>query len=167
VEIGSRPVQAKRAVGARVVVVVLVVVALAVASFALLDRHHSRVLHDAPTRGVLRAVAIRFNDNYAHDRDGLVYDRWDAASRAIITRRAYLRRHQECPSAPGSAVVEDVSRASRGYWLVHYAIDGVQLVDYWHFVDGAWRFNLARSNPDAVRLYEMPFALYARQVGCA
>lgn len=158
--------QVKRAVWAKSAAA-LVVLVLGVASFALVAGRHSRASHDASTREALRAVAIRFNDNYAHNRDGLVYDRWDAASRAIISRAAYVRRHHECPSAPGAAVVETVSRGSSGYWLVRYAIDGVQLVDYWHYVDGVWRFDLVRSNPDAVRLYKLPFARYARDVGCA
>ena len=64
-------------------------------------------------------------------------------------------------------MVESARRVSNGYWSVRYSISGTPLVDYWHYVDGEWRFDLWRSNPSAVRLYEMPFASYARAVGCA
>ena len=164
--IGSHRVQTNQTVRVMAAVGILVVAALAVASWGMSNEHRPRTLHDAETPGALRVVAIRFNDNYAHNRVGLVYDRWDAASRAIIARAEYVRRHRECPDAPGPAIVESVTRGPQGFWRVRYAIDSTQLVDYWHYVDGAWRFNLVRSNPDAVRLYKMPFSQYARQVGC-
>ena len=66
---------------------VLVVGALVVVSVALLHgRTGAPVARDPETRQALLAVAVRFNDNYAHNRDGLVYDRWDASSQSVITR---------------------------------------------------------------------------------
>ncbi len=121
---------------------------------------------DPRTLAALVRVARAFNRDYQENRDGPVYDRWDRASRAIISRRAYVRRHRECPSAPGPAVVEGASPAAHGYWIVRYEIGGVALTDYWHYQDGRWVFNLARSNPSAVALYRLPFAAYARAVGC-
>jgi hypothetical protein len=112
-------------------------------------------------------VAGEFNDNYALNRAGLVYDRWDASSRAVINRDEYVKRHNECPTPPGAAVVEGASPAVDGYWRVRYSISGAQLVDYWRYVNGRWVFDLARSNPDAVKLYRLSFGAYARAVGCA
>lgn len=122
---------------------------------------------DPKTRQALLQIAVRFNDDYAANRDGLVYDRWDARSRMVIGRAAYVRRHRECPTAPGPAVVESASVSTHGYWRVDYSISGIQLEDYWHYVGGRWLFDLPRSNPDAVRLYRLPFAKYAKAVGCA
>lgn len=111
-------------------------------------------------------VAREFNADYAANRDGLVYDRWDPASRWIIPRAEYVRRHRECPTAPGPATVESASRAGGGYWAVRYDLSGTRLVDYWHYVHGRWLFDLPRSNPSAVTLYRLPFARYAAAVGC-
>lgn len=122
---------------------------------------------DPETRQALEQIAVRFNANYAANRDGLVYDRWDSISRAIISRSEYVRRHVECPVAPGRAIVERATSSTDGYWRVRYSISGIQLVDYWHYVNGQWRFSLLRSNPKAVRLYELPFPAYAIAVGCA
>ncbi|MGC8510870.1 MAG: hypothetical protein ACP5PB_08390 [Acidimicrobiales bacterium] len=121
--------------------------------------------HDPRTVAALVRVARAFNRDYQENRDGLVYERWDRASRAIISRRAYVRRHRECPGAPGPAIVEGASPGAHGYWVVRYEIGGVALTDYWHYQDGRWVFNLARSNPSAVALYRLPFAAYARAVG--
>ena len=118
------------------------------------------------TVAALLRVARAFNQNYGANRDGPVYDRWDRASQAIISRSAYVRRHVACPTASGPAVVEGASAIAHGYWIVRYEIDGVALTDYWHYVAGRWVFNLARSNPSAVALYRLPFAAYARAVGC-
>ncbi len=112
-------------------------------------------------------VATVFNRDYADNRDGPVYDRWDRASQAVITRKSYLLRHRDCPTSPGAAVVESAAPGPHGYWLVRYSIDGVQFVDYWTYQHGQWRFDLLRSNPSAVRLYRLPFAAYAAAVGCA
>lgn len=121
---------------------------------------------DPKTRQALLRIAVQFNNNYSANRDGLVYDRWDATSRAVISRAQYVKRHVECPTAPGHAVVEDASRAGGGYWRVRYSISGSQLTDYWHYEHGRWRFDLARSNPSSVGLYRLSFAAYAAAVGC-
>ncbi len=124
----------------------------------------------APLEGdrasVLWAVATTFNRNYSENHPNAVYDRFDAASRAVISRADYVRRHLECPDPPGPATTTGVQRGSGGYWLVHYSIDSVALTDYWHYVAGRWRFSLVRSNPNAVTLYSLPFAAYARALGC-
>lgn len=117
-------------------------------------------------RDALLSIAIRFNRDYQANDVAAVYDRWDKASRAVISRSDYIRRHIECPSAPGPAIVENASPLSNGYWRVQYEISGTQLTDYWHYVSGRWRFDLLRSNPDAVRLYKLPFAAYASAIGC-
>lgn len=121
---------------------------------------------DPKTRQALLRIAIQFNNNYSANRDGLVYDRWDATSRSVISRTQYVLRHVECPTAPGHAVVEGASRADNGYWRVRYSISGSQLTDYWHYEHGRWRFDLARSNPSSVGLYRLSFAAYAAAVGC-
>ena len=120
---------------------------------------------DARTVATLRAVATTFNSDYAANRVGAVYDRFDAASRAVISRTDYVRRHRECPDPPGAARVTGVS-PSGGFWLVHYEISGVVMTDYWHYVAGRWLFSLVKSNPAAVALYRLPFAAYARALGC-
>lgn len=122
---------------------------------------------DPHTIAALLAIARRFNAEYAANDDAPVYDRFDAASRAVIDRRTYLRRHRECPSAPGRAVVLFATPASHGEVAVHDEISGVPLTDYWHYLGGHWRFDLRRSNPDAVRLYRLPAARYFAAVGCA
>ena len=127
----------------------------------------SNKVSDPETRQALEQIAVHFNANYATNRDGLVYDRWDSISRAIISRSEYVRRHVECPVAPGRAIVERATSSTDGYWRVRYSISGIQLVDYWHYVNGQWRFSLLSSNPKAVRLYELPFPAYAIAVGCA
>lgn len=122
--------------------------------------------HDPRTVHSLIAVARRFNEDYSANKDGAVYDRWDPRSKAVITRAAYVRRHQECPTAPGAAVVEGASRAGDGYWIVRYAIDGVQLADYWRYERGRWCFDLYRSNPAAVGLYRLRANQYLTRLGC-
>jgi hypothetical protein len=115
---------------------------------------------------VLWAVATTFNRDFAANRPSAVYDRFDGPSRTVISRADYVRRHLECPDPPGPATTTGVERATGGYWLVHYSIDGVALTDYWHYVAGRWRFSLVRSNPDAVALYRLSFLAYARALGC-
>ena len=140
----------------------LMVIALAVAAT------HARVATPPGERlSVLVAVATTFNQNYSENRPGAVYDRFDAASRAVISRAGYIRRHLECPDPPGPATTTGVTRGPRGYWLVHYSIDGVALTDYWHYVGGRWRFSLTRSNPQAVALYRLSFPAYAQALGCS
>jgi hypothetical protein len=121
---------------------------------------------ESRTPGALMAIAQRFNDAYTANRDGLVYDRWDRPSRAVISRARYVRAHQLCQSAPAHAVVERATPAVNGYWLVSYSISGVQLTDYWHYVDGRWLFSLVKSNPAAVKLYRLPLGQYLAAVGC-
>ncbi|HUY43455.1 MAG TPA: hypothetical protein VMU98_06800, partial [Acidimicrobiales bacterium] len=104
--------------------------------------------------------------NYQHNDVGPVYDRWDPSSQELISKSNYVRRHKICPTTPGRATIRSVSRSTNGFWAVVYTISGVARTDYWRFINGAWRFNLARSNPDAVRLYREPFDAYARDVGC-
>ena len=114
----------------------------------------------------LWVVECTFNEDYSANHPGAVYDRFDAASRAVISRAAYIRRHLECPDAPGRATTTGVQRGPGGYWLVHYSISGVSLTDYWHDVGGRWRFSLVRSNPHSLALYRLSFAAYARELGC-
>ena len=121
---------------------------------------------EANSASVLFAVATTFNRDYSENHAGAVYDRFDAASRAVISRTDYVRRHHECPDSPGPATTTGVERGTGGYWLVRYAIGGVALTDYWHYVGGHWKFSLVRSNPDAVALYRLPFGAYARALGC-
>jgi hypothetical protein len=129
-------------------------------------RAPSPVGHDPHTRQALLQIARRFNDDYAANRSGAVYDRWDARSRAIISRADYIRRHRECSTAPGPATVEDAVAAG-GWWLVHYSISGTQLTDYWSYQHGRWTFDLPRSNPQAVGLYRLPARRYLAAVGCS
>jgi hypothetical protein len=53
------------------------------------------------------------------------------------------------------------------WWLVHYAIAGTELTDYWQYEHGRWVFDLLGSNPQAVRLYQLPAARYFKAVGCS
>ncbi len=122
---------------------------------------------DPRSGAALVRIAQRFNDDYAANRDGLVYDRWDARSRMVISRRRYVELHELCPTAPAPAVVEGAAPVGDGFWRVRYDIGGVQLVDYWHYVASRWRFNLQRSNPGAVALYRMSTARYMAAVGCS
>lgn len=120
------------------------------------------------TAHALMAVAQVFNDDYGRGRDGPVYDRWDARSKAVIGRAEYLRRHAECPTAPQQpATVESAAPGPHGTWLVRYRIGDQQFVDHWLYTAGRWQFDLLLSNPDAVRLYRLPGAQYVAAVGCA
>jgi hypothetical protein len=122
---------------------------------------------DPETAAALVRVAQAFNDNYDRNDDGPVYDRWDARSQAVISRAEYIRRHVECATAPqGPAHVESATRGATGTWLVRYEIGGLQFTDYWYYIRGRWQFDLLLSNPDAARLYRLPFAQYAAQTGC-
>jgi hypothetical protein len=120
---------------------------------------------DPRTVQALLQIARRFNNEYAANDAAAAYDRWDGRSRLIIDRAAYIRRHQECPTAPGPATVQGAAPAGR-WWLVHYAIAGTELTDYWQYDHGRWEFDLVRSNPQAVRLYRLPAARYFAAVGC-
>lgn len=114
----------------------------------------------------LVAVARTFEANYDHGHYGAVYDRFDAASRAVIARASYVARHLECPDPPGAATVLWAHPAQGAWWEVRYEISHVALTDWWRYLGGVWRFDLARSNPSAVALYRLPFAQYRRAVGC-
>jgi len=122
---------------------------------------------DSRTAAALLAIATVFNNDYDSGRYGPVYDRWDIRSQAIITRDDYIRRHTECPSAPQTARTEDASPDPGGAWLVDYEIDGVQLRDYWFYVNGRWAFDLIRSNPSSVSLYKLTPRQYLTALGCA
>jgi hypothetical protein len=119
------------------------------------------------TSGELLTVASRFNVDYQRNDDTAVWDRFDDASRRVITRSAYVTWHRECPVSTGSVSTTSASRLTAGWWLVDYSIDGVTLHDYWHQEHGQWRFSLVRSNPSAVALYSSSFAHFARSTGCA
>jgi hypothetical protein len=122
---------------------------------------------DPKTAAALVRIAQVFNDDYDHNDDGPVYDRWDARSQAVISRAEYIRRHAECATAPqGPAHVESATQGASGTWLVRYEIGDLQFTDYWYYIRGRWEFDLLLSNPDSVRLYRLPFAEYATQIGC-
>jgi hypothetical protein len=123
-------------------------------------------VHDPRTAAALLRVARAFNWEYDHGDYGPVYDRWDARSRAIISRADYIRRRTGCPSARTVARVESARPGPHGAWLVDYEIGGEQLTDYWFYVRGRWVFDLTLSNPDAVKLYRLPPQKYAAAVGC-
>jgi hypothetical protein len=126
----------------------------------------SAAAHSDPrtTKALLR-IARRFNDDYSGNRVGAVYDRWDARSRAVISRADYIRRHQECHSNPGPATIQGATREG-GWWLVRYSISDTSLTDYWRYQHGRWVFDLVRSNPDAVRLYRLKPTKYLAALGC-
>lgn len=115
----------------------------------------------------LLRIAQTFNDDYDNGDFGAAYDRWDARSRKLISRADYIRRHLSCAPATGQhALVEGASRAGRA-WHVRYELGGVQLVDTWYYQAHRWVFDIISSNPDAARLYQLPFRDYAAAVGCS
>ena len=69
---------------------------------------------DPPTVQVLLRIARQFNTEYAANDDAAVYDRWDTRSRKIISAGECVRRHQECPTARGQAIVRNAVPA--GHW---------------------------------------------------
>src|SRR6516164_10193707 len=117
----------------------------------------------------LLKIATAFNHDYDTGDYGPVYARWDARSRAIITRADYIKRHKDCPS--GSQTLSQTESVSpggpHGAWLVHYEIGGQQLTDYWFYVHRRWVFDLLLSNPSSVRLYRMSPQRYVAFLGCA
>jgi hypothetical protein len=122
---------------------------------------------DPRTTAALVLIAQVFNNDYDGNNDGPVWDRWDARSQAVISRAEYIRRHAECATAPqGPALVESATPGPHRSWLDQYEIGGQQLTDYWYYIHRKWEFDLLLSNPDAARLYRLPFAKYAAQVGC-
>ncbi|MEO9181533.1 MAG: hypothetical protein ABI298_07780 [Acidimicrobiales bacterium] len=121
---------------------------------------------DPHSRQALLKIAQQFNDNYAANRDGLVFDRWDAQSQSVITRAEYIRRHRECPAGLEAGTVESATRSLNEYWKIDYVISGTRLTDYWHYVRGRWLFDLPRSNPTAVHLYRLPAHKYFVSVDC-
>lgn len=126
------------------------------------------MLSDARTLAALIAAARTFNRDYGRNIDGPVWDRWDAASQALISRAEYVLRHRECDSAPhGPVSILGAAWTSATSALVRYELDDVALTDHWVYQRGAWRFDLAASNPDAVTLYRLPRAAYLAAVGCA
>jgi hypothetical protein len=122
---------------------------------------------DPRTAAALLKLATVFNNDYDRGVYGPVWDRWDARSQAVISRADYIRRHTECPDSPQSVTVEDASPGPGGAWIVDYDAGGVQLRDYWFYVDGRWVFDLLLSNPDAVKLYRLSPRQYVAALGCA
>jgi hypothetical protein len=155
--------------GSRRLGLVVLVAAVALIAVVSITAGHGSGARQPENRGAsyLLRIAQEFNDDYSANSDGLVYDRWDLASRLVIGRARYIEFHRACDTAPGPAVVEGVSRVVGGYWSVRYSIGGDQLVDYWHYEDGRWLFSLIRSNPAAVTLYELPLPAYLAEVGCS
>jgi len=149
----------------RTLIAGVVAVALSLSS-PFLAAHAWASAREPHTVSYLLRVATAFNDNYAANRDALVYERWDAPSQRVISEAAYVHRHELCPNPPGAALVEGAYEIAGGYWAVHYEISGSRLTDYWHYVGGRWRFDLLRSNPSSVRLYRLSFAAYVSRVGC-
>src|SRR5215469_6196703 len=84
---------------------------------------------DLHTASALLKIATVFNHDYDTGNYAPVYARWDARSRAIITRADYIARHKDCPGgSPALSQTESVSSGGpQGAWLVHYQIGGQQL----------------------------------------
>jgi hypothetical protein len=123
---------------------------------------------DPRTSAALLKIATVFNNDYDRGDYGPVYDRWDARSRAVISRAQYIKRHQDCPSAShATALVESATPGPHGAWLVDYEIGGQRLTDYWFYAGRRWVFDLVLSNPGSVRLYRMTPQQYAAATGCA
>jgi hypothetical protein len=142
----------------------LIVLVLAMLILSPTLRHSSG--GEPATADELTHIATQFNDDYQVNDVGPVWDRFDAQSQAVIPRARYLRWHGECPTSPGAATTLSARRISGNWWVVNYSISGVALHDYWHQVQGRWRFSLVRSNPSAVALYLSSFVNYARASGC-
>lgn len=145
--------------------VALAAVAASVLAFGACSNASAAAHRDPHTKQALLRIARRFNADFSANRVGPVYDRWDARSKRIIARADYVRRHVECPRPPGPASVLGAERAG-AWWLVHYAISGLNLTDYWRYEHGRWVFDLVRSNPQAVRLYRLSPAKYVAAIGC-
>lgn len=123
---------------------------------------------DPRTTSALLKIATAFNNEYDRGDYGPVYDRWDKRSEAVISRAQYIKRHQDCPSAPHvAAYVESATPGPHGAWLVDYEIGGQRLTDYWFYVHRRWLFDLVLSNPGSVTLYRMTPQHYATAVGCS
>ena len=118
------------------------------------------------TTTALQVRATTFNTDYARNADGPVWDLFDPQSQAIISRADYVDRHQHCPRPGVAPRITGISTGPNGYEIVNETLSGTVLHDYWHLVGGAWRFNLARSNPSAVALYREPRAQYFASLGC-
>ena len=122
---------------------------------------------DPETGAALLRIARTLNNDFQENRDAAVYARWDAASRAIISKATYVQRHRECPSTPHLRVdTFGVTHSPDGAWLVHYSIGGHKFTDWWYYVRGRFVFDLPKSNPAAVALYELPPAQYVKELGC-
>jgi hypothetical protein len=127
----------------------------------------SAAVREPRTAAALVKIATAFNSDYDTGVYGPVWDRWDARSQAVISRADYVRRHTECPDSPQSVRVEDASPGRGGAWIVDYEAGGVQLRDYWFYVDGRWVFDLVLSNPGSVTLYRLPAQQYIAALNCA
>ncbi|MDE3146441.1 MAG: hypothetical protein KGL23_03310 [Acidobacteriota bacterium] len=141
------------------IVLVLVMVLLSL-------RSHPAPASEPATAGALVKVATTFEHDYQHNVDAPVWDRFDAASRALIPRARYVSWHHSCPTTSSDATVLGATRRADGWWEVDYQISGVTLHDYWHYVAGQWRFSLTRSNPTAAALYSSTYSAFARASGC-
>ena len=117
------------------------------------------------TKALLR-IATTFDNDFHLNRDGAVWDHWDRTSQSVVSRADYINRHARCNNAPGAATDLKVTSGPSGFFEVHSSLAGVKLTDYWHYVDGQWRFSLIKSNPSAVALYREPAAMYYRALGC-
>ena len=146
----------------------VMLVALLTISACTSVRPQQTVSADPHSRAALLRIAQQFNDHYDNGAFGAVWDRWDRRSQALITRAEYIRRHQICaPATRAAAKVEGAVPAGNGAWHVQYEIDHVQLVDTWYYRRGRWVFDIITSNPQAAKQYAMPFAKYAKAVGCS
>ena len=124
--------------------------------------------HDPHTTTALLKIASVFNNEYDRGIYGPVYDRWDARSKALISRSEYIRRHTECPTSPSGTQVESARPGPHGAWMVRYVVSGAEarLADYWFYVDGRWVFDLPLSNPSSVSLYKLSGQQYLAALGC-
>lgn len=122
---------------------------------------------EAKTAATLIRVATTFNNDFGANNDGPVYARWDSRSQAIISGAEFVRRHEQCATAPQApAHVQTATRGPAGAWLVRYSIGGQEFTDYWYYMRGRWAFDLILSNPQAVKLYRLSGPAYAAAVGC-
>ncbi len=128
-------------------------------------RAHQVPSGESLSRATLMRIAQAFDDAYEANEAAVVYQRFDAPSREVISESSYVMRHRLCPDPPGAATVLGAAPAG-AYWIVLYQIDGVVLHDYWHYVLGRWEFSLLRSNPGAVRLYRLGWRAYQSAIGC-
>ncbi len=161
-------------------------VAVAARKLGLIQAGHSVALSPSMTSkaiGFDRAMPEADFDNPAcrpPGRSRPAYRGWSATAAGETGRHPASRSAppgpERRPAHPANPPGQ--SRSSRGgngcaaevlpscSWLVRYQISGQQLTDYWYYTHHRWEFDLPLSNPDAARLYQLPFAKYAAQIGC-